>query len=53
MDTALDRIEEAINEDILAMTPEEVLEEAKSEGEDTAAFAQRMNVWLAAVEDVK
>lgn len=42
----LDRLEEAINEDILAMTPEEVLEEAKADGEDTAAFAQRMDAWL-------
>lgn len=42
----LDRLEEAINEDILAMTPEEVLEEAKSDGEDTAAFAWSMDAWL-------
>jgi len=42
----LDRLEEAINEDILAMTPEEVLEEAKSDGEDTAAFAKSMDAWL-------
>ena len=42
----LDRLEEAINDDILAMTPEEVLEEAKADGEDTAAFAQRMDAWL-------
>lgn len=42
----LDRLEEAINEDILAMTPEEILEEAKVEGEDTAAFAKSMDVWL-------
>jgi hypothetical protein len=42
----LERLEEAINEDILAMTPEEVLEEAKADGEDTAAFAQRMDAWL-------
>ena len=42
----LDRLEEAINEDILAMTPEQVLEEARADGEDTAAFAQRMDAWL-------
>lgn len=42
----LDWLEEAINEDILAMTPEEVLEEAKSDGEDTAAFARSMDAWL-------
>lgn len=42
----LDRLEEAINDDILAMTPEEVIEEAKADGEDTAAFAQRMDAWL-------
>jgi hypothetical protein len=42
----LDRLEEAINEDILAMTPEEVLEEAKADGEDTAAFAKSMDTWL-------
>jgi len=42
----LDRLEEAINEDILAMTPEEILEEAKAEGEDTAAFAKSMDAWL-------
>ncbi|MDV7142992.1 hypothetical protein R3X27_09865 [Tropicimonas sp. TH_r6] len=44
----LDRLEEAINEDILAMTPDEIFEEAKADGEDTAAFAQRMNAWLEA-----
>ena len=42
----LDRLEEAVNEDILAMTPEEVLEEAKASGEDTAAFAKAMDAWL-------
>lgn len=42
----LDRLEEAINEDILAMTPEEALEEAKADGEDTAAFASSMDAWL-------
>lgn len=42
----LDRLEEAINEDILAMTPEDALEEAKADGDDTAAFAQRMDTWL-------
>ena len=42
----LDRLEEAINEDILAMTPEEILEEAKADGEDTAAFAKSMDAWL-------
>lgn len=42
----LDRLEEAINEEILGMTPEEILEEAKADGEDTAAFAKSMDVWL-------
>jgi hypothetical protein len=42
----LDRLEEAINEDILAMTPEEVLAEARADGEDTAAFAMSMDAWL-------
>lgn len=42
----LDRLEEAINENILAMTPEEILEEAKADGEDTAAFASSMDAWL-------
>lgn len=42
----LDLLEEAINEEILATTPEEILEEAKADGEDTAAFAESMNAWL-------
>src|SRR6056297_2372138 len=42
----LARLEEAINEDILAMAPEEILEEAKADGEDTAAFAKSMDAWL-------
>lgn len=42
----LDCLEEAINEDILAMTPQEILEEAKADGEDTAAFAKSMDAWL-------
>jgi hypothetical protein len=42
----LDRLEEAINEDILAMSPDEVLAEAKADGEDTAAFAKSMDAWL-------
>ena len=42
----LDRLEEAINEDILAMAPEKILEEAKADGEDTAAFAKSMDAWL-------
>ena len=42
----LDRLEEATNEDILAMTPEEILEEARVDGEDTAAFAKSMDAWL-------
>lgn len=41
-----DRLEEALNEDILAMKPEEILEEAKADGEDTAAFAKSMDAWL-------
>lgn len=46
MMSKLDCLEEAVNEDILAMSPEEILEEAKADGEDTAAFAKSMDVWL-------
>lgn len=42
----LDRLAEAINDDILAITPEEILEEAKANGEDTAAFAKSIDAWL-------
>jgi len=42
----IDRLAEAINEDILAMTPEEVLQEAKVDGEDTLGFAKAMETWL-------
>lgn len=42
----LDRLEEAINEDILAMTPQEILDEAQADGEDTASFAKSMDAWL-------
>lgn len=42
----LDRLEEAINEDILAMSPDEVLAEAKADGEDTTGFAKAMDAWL-------
>ena len=44
--TGLDHIEEAINEDILAMTPEEVLAEAKEDGEDTGAFSEHMRQFV-------
>ena len=43
---ASERLEEAVNVDILAMNPEEVLEEARGGGDDTAAFAARMDMWL-------
>jgi hypothetical protein len=42
----LDLLEEAINAEILATTTEEVLEEAKADGEDTTAFAKSMDAWL-------
>ena len=42
----LAKLEEAINEDILALTPEEILAEAKADGEDTAAYAEKMDAWL-------
>ena len=42
----IDRLEEAINKDILAMTPEEVIQEAKVDGEDTHGFAKAMEAWL-------
>lgn len=48
--TGLDHLEEALNEDILAMTPEEVLEEARADGEDTGAFAERMRQFVAGVK---
>lgn len=47
--TGLDHLEEAINEEILGMAPEEILEEAKADGEDTAAFAERMRQFVAGV----
>jgi len=42
----IDRLEEAINKDILVMTPEEVIQEAKVDGEDTLGFAKAMEAWL-------
>lgn len=42
----LDRIVEAVNEDLLSMTPEDVFEEARAEGEDTAAFAAKMPAFV-------
>lgn len=40
------RLEELLNDRLLAMTPDEALKEAQAKGEDTAAFAQRMNEFV-------
>jgi hypothetical protein len=49
--TRLEHIEGAINDDILAMTPEEILEEARVDGEDTAEFASRMDDFVSRVKE--
>lgn len=40
------QLEETLNDRLLAMAPERALSEAWSNGEDTAAFAQRMNEFV-------
>ena len=44
--TGLDRFEEALNEDILNASDEEILEETRNEGVDPAAYAAAMRDWL-------
>ncbi len=40
------RLEELLSDRLLAMPPDEALKEAQANGEDTAAFAQRMNEFV-------
>lgn len=44
--TALDRLEAALEADILAMPKEELLAEAVENGDDPAEFAARMRAWV-------
>jgi len=40
-----------VSAEILAMTPEQALEQARSDGDDTSAFAERMDKWVRTVYD--
>lgn len=42
----LDRLDEALGEDILNASDEEILEETKNDGVDPAAYAASMRGWL-------
>ena len=48
--TGLDRLEEEINEQILAASDEEIMGDAEEAGDDPADFAARMRVWLKEAE---